>query len=144
MPIYNNILVAVDLRVTHDTYTISRAVEIARKEKSKLHFIHVMETLHGYGAIEGDVLLEMERKMADDARKSFFDVVSNYGITNEQLIITSGSPKQVIVEHAKKLKADLIIVGGHDNSGTRIFVGSTASGVISQAHCDVLTIHTVE
>ncbi len=143
MPIYNNILVAIDLRVTHDAYTISRAVDIAKNTKAKLHFIHVMETLHGYGAVEGDVLIDMERKMADDARKSFFDVVSNYGIKNEQLIIASGSPKQVIVEQAKKMNVDLIIVGGHDNSGMQIFVGSTASGVISQAHCDVLTIHTV-
>lgn len=144
MSIYNHILVAVDLRVTHDVYTISKAIELSKKFKSKLHFIHVMDAIHGYGAIEGDVLAEMERKMAEDARKSFYDLVSRYEIAVEQLIITTGSPKQVIVDEAKKHKIDLIIVGAHDTTGLNLLVGSTASGVINQAHCDVLTIRTVE
>lgn len=144
MATYTSILVAVDLRVTHDVYTISKAIELSKLFNAKLHFIHVMEKLYGYGTIEGNVLIEMERQMAEDVRKSFYDLVSRYEVEAEQLIIASGSPKLLIVEEAKKIQADLIIVGGHDKTGLSMLVGSTASGVITQAHCDVLTIRTVE
>jgi len=144
MAIYKSILVAVDLRVTHDVYTISKAIELSKRFNAKLHFIHVMEKIYGYGAIEGTVLVEMERKMAEDVRESFYDLVSRYEISAEQLIVTSGSPKQEIVEEAKKHHVDLIIVGAHDSSGLEFIVGSTATGVINQAHCDVLTIRTVK
>ena len=144
MATYTSILVAVDLRVTHDVYTISKALELSKMFNAKLHFIHVMEKLFGYGTVEGNVLVEMERQMAEDARKSFYDLVSRYEITAEQLIIVSGSAKQMIVEEAKKIQADLIVVGAHAQTGLNMLVGSTASGVINQAHCDVLTIRTVE
>ncbi|MGE3317831.1 MAG: universal stress protein [Candidatus Berkiella sp.] len=143
MSIYTNVLVAVDLRVTHDVYTIERAIELSKKLKCQsLRFIHVMEPLYGYGAIEGNTLVELEMKIATDARQSFYDLVSRYDITQEQLIIETGNPKVVIVDQAKALDIDLLIVGGHALSGLRTIVGSTATGVINHAHCDVLTIRT--
>lgn len=145
MSIYTNVLVAIDLRVTHDVYTIERAVKLSEKLKCKtMRFIHVMEPLYGYGAIEGNTLVEMEMKIATDARRSFYDLVSRYDITEEQLIIETGNPKKIIVEQAKMLGVDLVIVGGHTVSGMRTLVGSTATGVINHAHCDVLTIRTAD
>jgi universal stress protein A len=144
MSIYTNILVAVDLRVTHDVYTISRSIEISQQLNADIQFIHVMEAIHGYGAFEGQVLIDMERKIAEGVRKSFYDLVSGYEMAEDQLIIETGSPKQVIVEQAKKLNVDLIIVGAHSDATFRNLAGSTANGVINSAHCDVLTIRTAE
>lgn len=145
MSIYTNVLVAVDLRVTHDVYTLERAIELSKKLKAQtLRFIHVMEPLYGYGAIEGNTLVELEKKIATDARQSFYDLVSRYDITQDQLIIETGNPKMVIVDEAKRLGVDLVIVGGHNVSGLRTIIGSTASGVINHAHCDVLTIRTAQ
>lgn len=137
-------LLAVDLRVAHDAFTISRAVEISKKFKAKLHIIHVMEPIYGYGAIEGQALIEMENNILHDARKTFHDLVSGYDISSDQLIIKTGSPKAVVIEQAKELKVDLIIVGAHHKSGLNIFLGSTANGIINQAHCDVWVIRTLE
>lgn len=144
MAIYKNILVALDLRVTHDVYTISRAIELSKSFNAKLYFIHVMEKIYGYGAIEGNVLVEMEKSMAEDVRKSFYDLVSRYDIGAEQLIVTSGSAKDEIVEEAKKHHVDLIIIGAHDSTVLERITGSTATGVINNARCDVLTIRTVK
>lgn len=144
MSIYNNIVLAVDLRVTHDEYTISRAVDFTKKSNATLSIIHVIEPLYGYGAVPGETMVNLEKQIAHDARVAFRDLVSGYDIPAEQLIVEIGSPKFVITEYAKKITADLIIVGAHTKSGLSIFLGSTASGVISQAHCDVLVIRTPE
>jgi len=144
MSIYTNILLALDLRVTHDTYTIQRAMEIAENSNATLHIIHVMEPIHGYGTVKTQTLLEIEKNMADDARKAFNDLISSYDLSASKLILETGSPKVVIVEQAKKLSADLIIVGAHSKTGFNMLLGSTANAVINQAHCDVLSIRTTE
>ncbi len=144
MSIYKKILLAIDLRVTHDEYTISRAVELAKKTNATLSIIHVMEPIYSYGSIQGQTIVEWERKIIEDARTAFKDLVSGYDISPDELTIVTGSPKAVITEQAKKLKVDLIIVGAHTKHGIQVLLGSTANGVINQAHCDVLVIRTQE
>jgi universal stress protein A len=47
----------------------------------------------------------------------------------------------VIVTQARKLKADLIVVGAHSQHGLGLLLGSTAGSVLHSAPCDVLAIH---
>jgi universal stress protein A len=142
MSIYTNILLAVDLRVTHDVYTIERAVKFAKSSKATLYIIHVMEPIHGYGTVKATTILEIEKDMREQAKQAFDDLVSQYDLSSDQLILETGSPKLVIVEQAKRLNVDLIIVGAHSESKINLLLGSTANGVINQAHCDVLAIRT--
>jgi universal stress protein A len=144
MAAYKNILLAVDLRVTHDSYTLSRAVDMAKYWHAKLHIIHVMEPIYGYGESQGQHFVEIERQLQENARTAFKDLVSSFDIAADQLIIQIGSPKQVIVDQAEKLGIDLVIVGAHSKTGLHKLIGSTASGIINNAHCDVLTVRTVE
>lgn len=144
MGLYNNILLAVDLRVKHDSYTIARAVELAKESKAALHVIHVIVPIYGYGAVEGKALIDIQMNIEDDARKTFHGLAAGYNILSDRLILETGSPIQVIVENAKKRKVDLIVVGAHSKSGLSNLIGSTANGVINQAHCDVLAIRTLE
>lgn len=144
MGIYNNILLAVDLSVKHDSYTIQRGVKFAAEMKAALHIIHVIEPIYGYGAVEGKNLIDIQMSIADNARKAFDGLVAGYNIPSDQLILETGSPVHVIAEQAKKLKVDLVIVGAHSKSGLSNLIGSTANGVINQAHCDVLAIRTLE
>lgn len=144
MATYNKILLAVDLRVTHDVYTISRAIDLAKESKASLSIIHVMEPIYAYGSVQGQTMVDLEKKIAMDARKAFQDLASGYDISADKLLLEIGAPKTVIVEVAKKLNVDLIIVGAHSKHGIQALLGSTADGVISQAHCDVLTVRTVE
>ncbi|MBI2790470.1 MAG: universal stress protein [Gammaproteobacteria bacterium] len=144
MTTYKRILLAVDLRVTHDVYTISRAIDLAKESKASLNIIHVMEPIYAYGSVQGQTMVDLEKKIAEDARKAFQDLASGYDISADKLLLEIGAPKTVIVEVAKKLNVDLIIVGAHSKHGLQALLGSTADGVISQAHCDVLTVRTVE
>ncbi|MBM4267753.1 MAG: universal stress protein [Deltaproteobacteria bacterium] len=57
--------------------------------------------------------------------------------------IDEGTPARVILDHAEQLGADLIAMGTHGRSGLdRLFLGSTASKVLSAAPCPVLTVRS--
>ena len=51
-----------------------------------------------------------------------------------------GAPAPQIVDSAKDLGVDLIVVGSHGKHGLGLLLGSTANGILHHAHCDVLTI----
>jgi nucleotide-binding universal stress UspA family protein len=55
--------------------------------------------------------------------------------------ILQGRPAAEIVAAAKKVGADLIVMGTHGRSGlTRVLLGSVAESVLRKAPCPVLTV----
>jgi len=63
------------------------------------------------------------------------------GVTVELLIVEAGHPAEAIVDTARKVGADLIIVGRRGLSGvTRFLIGSVSDRIAHHAHCPVLLI----
>ena len=59
----------------------------------------------------------------------------------DEILIESGPPAEVIVETAKKLSCDLIIMGTHGHSAIAdVLIGSTAKWVVRQSPIPVLVI----
>lgn len=144
MGIYKNILAAVDLHPAYDEFTTQRAVEFARECNGILHILHVVESIHAYGAAQGyEIIMQVENQIAKDAENALNTLSKKYGIPPAQQIIAKGLPRFVILEQAKKLNADLIIVGGHGRHGISLLLGSTADGVTHHAECDVLAVRNI-
>ncbi|MEK7684409.1 MAG: universal stress protein [Verrucomicrobiota bacterium] len=62
-----------------------------------------------------------------------------------QTAVRSGQPFQEIVEAAKDLEMDLIIIATHGHTGlTHVLLGSTAERVIRYAPCPVLVVQPKE
>ena len=62
------------------------------------------------------------------------------GWTVEPVMI-AGDPRSTLVEEARKIGADLLVVGSHGRSGlSRLVLGSVASYVASHAPCSVLIV----
>ncbi|MBS0289302.1 MAG: universal stress protein [Proteobacteria bacterium] len=142
MSIYKSILVAIDLHPAYDEYTAQRAVEFAKEHNAKLYMIHCVENIHAYGAAQGyQLIMEVEQQLEQEARKSLDQLATNLGIPSEQQFLEMGGAVQtVVLEKAKELQVDLIIVGGHGRHGISLLLGSIADGIIHHAHCDVLAI----
>lgn len=65
------------------------------------------------------------------------------GFKPDQLRPVIGSPPREIVELARQVKADLLVVGAEESGVLhRIFLGSTADGVIRKAPCPVLVVRS--
>lgn len=55
--------------------------------------------------------------------------------------VVSGDPREVIVEKAQELHAELIVMGTHGRRGLkRALMGSVAESVARTAHCSVLVV----
>lgn len=81
-----------------------------------------------------EALNEETRKMMEKVRKTF----AGKSI-NSKTIIRQGNPAEVILDTAKKMKADLIIMGSHGRHGAKKFLlGSVSSKVVDHAQTAVL------
>ncbi|HKY69602.1 MAG TPA: universal stress protein [Gammaproteobacteria bacterium] len=138
MTIYKHILFAADL-TSQSLPLCQRAVEIAKAHKAKLSIVHVVEPIGAYVGgwyYWGDLAHDLE-KQAEDHLATY---TKNFNIPEEDLYISTGNTKHVILELAEELKVDLIIVGSHGAKGLSSLLGSTASSILNDAKCDVLTL----
>ena len=124
------------------------AIAIARKtgenndaELIALNVIHSeIRYVYMQNSVEG-VIEDAKR----EAQK-WFDKVQGYADENKvklrrEIIINPKSIVGAIVDYAEDQEVDLIIVGSKGLSGfSKLLLGSTASGVVTYAHCPVLVV----
>ena len=54
-----------------------------------------------------------------------------------------GKPAAILLEEAKRVNADLIVVGNRRMQGVQRILGAVANDVVHHADCDVLVVKTV-
>lgn len=137
---YNIILVAVDLSEEAGELA-AKAARLAAANQAALHIIHVIEPLSfAYG---GDIPIDfstIQEEIQRQAETQLRALCSKLNVPVERLHIVLGRPESEIHARAKKLSADLIIVGSHGRHGLALLLGSTANGVLHGATCDVLAM----
>jgi nucleotide-binding universal stress UspA family protein len=113
---------------------------IADKFKAWVNILYVDPTNKSensggaYSAIEGS---QQTQSFFDEIRNRAHQIDVNLKTDN---IITQNSVVTEIVEYAKKENVDLILIGIRSASDFKFMLGSTASGVASNAHCPVLIV----
>lgn len=140
MNFYSTILVAIDLSQYSDE-TLKKSLLLAEKLGSILYLIHVVEPLPigAYSFLKG---AEIEQHMLKTATLKMETKGLHYEIPQDQQCVVLGSPKSVILEKAKAINAELIVVGNHNQRGLMHLLGSTAASIVNNADCDVLVMYT--
>ena len=116
------------------------AVEICRKFDASLHLLSVVEDMPSYVNLE--VGADFFNKIQDSIRA---EVVSCSGYCETSGItcegeIRHGVPYEEIVNYAREIGADLIVMATHGHTGlSHILLGSVAEKVVRHAPCPVLT-----
>ncbi len=143
---YKQILVAIDF--TRQTeQIIERALSLANQYQATLHLLHVVETLPVTDAAYGPVApfdIDLTEKMQATAQQRLADWGKKMHILAERQWLGLGSPKQEIVRVAEAHGIDLIVIGSHGRHGLSLLLGSTATGVLHYAQCDVLAVRIRE
>jgi len=90
-------------------------------------------------------LESVEKDVRDYAEKLLLKVKSELQQKLAQFEIETdvvgGMPAEVIVDEAKRLSADMIVVGSHGRTGfTKFFLGSVSGAVVSHAPCNVMIV----
>lgn len=138
---YKNILVALALEVSSDRKVIDKAKEFATQFGSKLWLVHSVEHLRRYGADYGVTAgIDVDAVLVTEAEQLMGKIADELGVPDEHCLILEGPSKHIILEEAKKMKANLIIVGSHGRHGVQLLLGSTSNSILHGAECDVLAV----
>ncbi len=135
---YKHILLATDLHGDNKAVT-DQAVALAKRNNARLSVINVLPNIPYYMASGVPSIADLEDHLEDGnmrklkALEAKIDMEADYHLLH-------GSPKRKIVELAKEIECDIVIIGSHGRHGVERFIGSTANGVLQRAHCDVLII----
>lgn len=137
---YNTILVAVDLS-EEAAQVAAKAARLATINNAELHLVHVIEPLSfAYG---GDIPIDfstIQEEIQQQAEAQLQALCTKLSLPIERLHIALGRPENEIHVLADQLSADLIVVGSHGRHGFALLLGSTATGVLHGAKCDVLAM----
>ncbi len=123
------------------------ALPLAEKHNSALTLLHVVP-IPAYAAGEfTGVDYSVTTAMRTSGEKEMAGLVAGVvrGKVPAESVVRNGSPAIEIVELAKSLPADLIVISTHGRSGLKhVLLGSVAEHVVRHAPCPVLVVRESE
>lgn len=139
---YQSILIAVDLSQASEI-ALKKGLMIAKNTKSQVALCYVVnisgmisQTSYAYA-----INMDFQEQMVKPIKQEFYRFCESHQMDSQHCHFIEGSPKEEILKLAEKIKADLIVVGGHSHSWIGM-LGSVANAVANQAKCDVLIVNS--
>ena len=117
------------------------AVEIAKKFKSQLYLLHVVEDVPDYAFQIGVSQEEMGEHFIEHAAIEMRKAAKVLNLKNAELIVRAGNVQEEILSVVKERNIELIVMGTHGRTGiVHAVVGSIAEKIVRYAPCQVLTV----
>jgi universal stress protein A len=145
-PAFKKILVPSDFSpASHNAFRF--ALHFGQHFGAQLHVIHVLEPVLSprfAGLPEAPALSKDELATVEKDLRTWADSAGAVGVPTK-LVIRNGLPGHEIVEAAKDLEVDLVILATQGHTGWKHFcIGSTAERVVRAAPCPVLVVREKE
>jgi nucleotide-binding universal stress UspA family protein len=142
---FNRIVLPTDFSTTARR-ALSFAAHLAAQHDAVLHILHVRTPAEERKQPPGveapttqDELAECARRAADELGAPSTPAVQVLSLVRDSIV--ADSVPEAVVGYARQNEADLIVMGTARRSGLRtLFPQSTASAVVRQAPCPVLTV----
>jgi nucleotide-binding universal stress UspA family protein len=138
----HKILVPIDFS-EHSQRALEAAIGLAQKFDSELHLLHCHQPLAAAGPYDFVLPEGLERQIREGAQRRLAEWRQTASAKKVRAHDHLGLsvPSEGIVELAKKLGADLIVMGTRGLSGLKhVLLGSVAERVLRTAPCPVLTV----
>ena len=123
------------------------AAELAASTGAALHVLTAVDPRSHGGQVEpGRPLSDVPALTPGEAAEAIAaDVAASLGtvVPHVESSPIQGKPAEALVEEAKRLGADLIVVGNRRVQGIGRLLGSVAADVAQHAPCDVYIVKTV-
>ncbi len=141
---YQRILVAIDL-TSDGGKVVEQAIELSQQNEATLSLVNVVEHIPSVYSAESSFpeIPDIEKQLTDKAEEGMEKLKEDFNIADSTSYIRSGSAKHEIIDLAKEIEADLIVVGSRGRHGLQLLLGSTSNGVLHLAKCDVLAVRIV-
>lgn len=123
------------------------AVPFARLHNATITLVYVVPTQYAIGEYGGIDYSTIQHEACQQAEKQLMDFVRDElprGVKTEA-IIRLGSASEEVIDVARRLPADVIIMSTHGHSGLKhVFLGSVTEQVVRHAPCPVLVVREQE
>ena len=122
------------------------ALRFAKQFGAELTLLHVLEPVPpSFIGIPAPVISEQELATAEKNLRAWVASARAAGVVETKSAIRTGLASHEILEAAKELDVDLIVIATHGFSGWKHFcIGSTAERVARSAPCPVLVVREKE
>jgi universal stress protein A len=145
MKVFRRILHATDFSKASRP-ALAKAIALARQNRTPLLIAHALPPLVvtvGEGFVSPGTYDVIDRSARQHASKQFKARVGRAkraGVRATALLL-DGTPQEQIPRAARRVHADLIVIGTHGRSGlSKVLLGSVAERVVRFAPCPVLTV----
>lgn len=142
---YQSILVPIDgSDQSRDALRV--AANLVDADSGSLYVINIQElplAEDAMGRAAGIVATNAEEIVQKEGRALIEHACEQVGLTNKQVqpIVLSGKPGQTIVDEAKRLGVDAVVMGSRGNSNIKsLVVGSVSYRVMHVASCAVIIV----
>jgi nucleotide-binding universal stress UspA family protein len=150
MSAYRKILVAVDGSAASNK-GLREAIRLARAERARLFILHVVDEFQAFASLDGMVVapgVDLVPALREGgkrvlARAKSLAEKNKLPVKTVLREMIGGPAATPIVREARKLGADLIVLGTHGRRGVRrLVLGSDAEQVVRTASVPVLLVRT--
>lgn len=126
------------------TSVFDAAARYARSLGAQLYVIRTIAIPPHFPPISGNPEDDPVPRRLSEIAKHDLDSIARrvLDISVAETLITFGSPAQMIIEAAEKLRVDLIVLGSHGHSGSKRVLGTTAAAIANRSTCDVLVVRS--
>ena len=133
------ILVPIDISDSELTQRVISHVEAEAKiDDAEVHFLTVIPSLPYYASLG----LAYSADLKAEAKSQLEEIIKKFKLPTDRVHVhvEEGSPKDRILELAKKIPAHMIIIASHRPDITTYLLGSNAAAVVRHAECSVLVV----
>jgi universal stress protein E len=141
------IVAAIDLahqvkeRISLNIEVIKMAEQLARVTQQKIQYVYSLSLPKIIADLEIIDEVAFKKKAKKEAKENLTKYYNIFDINFDDIHIKYGSPQQVISRCAKKVDADIVVMGTHGRTGiSGAIIGNTAEAVLHHIKTDVLTI----
>ena len=138
LPTYQRILVPLD-HSERDRDAVANAAAISRIHHAKLFLLHVEEDVTStvYGSLASTAEIEAGERYLN----GIVDSLRRQGVQVEAVVRYSRDPKAQIIEYARELRPDLIVMGAHGHKGLKdLLFGTTINAVRHELRTPILVV----
>lgn len=119
---------------------LDAAIDEMRRAGGKLHVLHCVAPMPVASAMEFPMPAP-NGELLEAAKTELERAVAAQGLAASDVKVEMGPAGQTILQYARDLMADLIVVGTHGRHGpARLLLGSIAEEVLRSAPCNVMVV----
>jgi nucleotide-binding universal stress UspA family protein len=123
------------------------ALPLAKEHQAALTLLYVVPPTYRGGEFGGIDYATLESEMSVSGEKELAKLAVDEvrGEVSADTLVRVGSPAREIIETARSLPADLIVISTHGRTGLKhVFLGSVTEHVVQRAPCPVFVVRERE